>query len=229
MLKFEGSTLIFNGKRISPSVRTFSQMKGVLALPGLEGNFLPDAPLYYMYRAAAQFSSIRYDITRIPAVDLCGEHNKTYGHSHPGGWPEAYEVLEGSAHFLLQKMKGDSVDEVLLLSAKKGDCFLVPPGYGHITINPGKKELLMGNLVSGKFESDYSLFGQKQGACFYEMIDGKIVKNKNYAEGFAVRKESAVKFSSQFSCFAPFKGKTLLEAAKNFSDIEFLEKPETFC
>lgn len=229
MLKFEGNALLFNGKRIPPSIRTFSQMRSVLAHPELEGNFLPDAPLYYMYRQVGLFSSIRYDITRVLPVDLCGERNKTFGHSHPGGWPEAYEVLEGSAHFLLQKMKGDAVDEALLLAAKKGDCFLVPPGYGHITINPGKKELIMANLVSGKFESDYSLFEQKHGACFYEMSDGKIVKNRNYPDGFAVKREAAVKFSSQYKCFDPFRKKSLLEAAKNFAGIEFLEKPSTFC
>ena len=229
MLKFDGNIFLFNGKKITPSIRTFSQMKSVLAKPELEGDFLPDAPLYFMYRQAELFSSIRYDITRILAVDLCGEHNKTFGHSHPGSWPEAYEVLQGEAHFLLQKMKGDAVEEIHLLTAKKGDCFLVPPGYGHITINPGKKELLMGNLVSGKFESDYSLYEQRHGACIYEMDDGKVVKNKNYSDGFTVNKGSAVKFSSAYKCFEPFKKKTLLEAAKNFADIEFLEKPETFC
>lgn len=229
MLKFDGNLLLFNGKKITPSIRTFSQMKAVLADPDLEGNFLPDAPLYYMYRQAELFSSIRYDITRILPADLCGEMNKTYGHSHPGIWPEAYEVLEGNAHFLLQRASGNTVHEALLLSAKKGDCFLVPPGYGHVTINPGKKELIMGNLVSGKFESDYSLFEQKHGACIYEMTDGKIVKNRNYNDGFALKQETAVKFSSQYKCFEPFKKKSLLEAAKKFADIEFLEKPETFC
>ena len=84
MLKFDGNVLIFNGKKITPSIRTFSQMKSVLAHPELEGNFLPDAPLYFMYRQAELFSSIRYDITRIIPADLCGERNKTFGHSHPG-------------------------------------------------------------------------------------------------------------------------------------------------
>ena len=230
MLKFDGNALLFGSSRISPSVRTFSQMKSCLAHPGLEGNFLPDAPLYYMYREVEKFSSIRYDITRVLSVDLCGERNKTFGHSHPGGWPEAYEVLEGQAHFLLQKLSSSgTVESALLLSAKKGDCFLVPPGFDHITINSGKKELLMANLVSDRFQSDYSLFEQKHGACIYEMSDGKIVKNKNYSDGFTVKKESAVKFSEQYKCFEPFRKKTLLEAAKNFADIEFLEKPEKFC
>lgn len=229
MLKFDGNTLLFAGSKIAPSIRTFSQMMPVLLHPELEGNFLPDAPLYYMYREAKRFSSIRYDITRILPADLCGERNKTFGHTHPGGWPEAYEVLSGSAHFLLQKMKGDTVEEALLLSAKKGDCFLVPPGYGHVTINAGKTELLMANLVSDRFESDYSLFEKMEGACIYETSGGKMVKNRNYGDSFIVKKDSAMKFSSAYKRFEPFRKKTLLEAAKNFADIEFLEKPETFC
>src|SRR3989344_892208 len=227
MLKFDGSILLSGSKGIAPAIRTFSQMMPVLLHPELEGNFLPDAPLYFMYREVRKFSSIRYDITRILPVDLCGERNKTFGHTHPGGWPEAYEVLGGSAHFLLQKISSSgSVEEALLLSAKKGDCFLVPPGYGHVTINAGRTELLMANLVSDRFQSDYSLFESKHGACIYETSDGKTVKNKNYADGFAVKKDSAVKFSSAYKCFEPFRKKTLLEAAKNFADIEFLEKPE---
>ena len=230
MLKFDGNALLFAGSKIAPSIRTFSQMMPVLLHPELEGNFLLDAPLYFMYRQAEKFSSIRYDITRILPADLCGERNKTFGHTHPGGWPEAYEVLSGSAHFLLQKISASgSVEEALLLSAKKGDCFLVPPLYGHITINAGKTELLMANLVSDRFESDYSLFEQKRGACIYETSDGKIVKNRNYSDGFSIKKDSAVKFSSAYKCFEPFKKKSLLEAAKNFADIEFLEKPSTFC
>ena len=59
MLKFDGNILLFKGKKIAPSIRTFSQMKSVLAAPELEGNFLPDAPLYYMHRQAELFSSIR--------------------------------------------------------------------------------------------------------------------------------------------------------------------------
>ena len=232
-LKFVGDLLVFEGKEIAPSIRTLAQMRPVLAFPEKEGGLAPDTPLYFMYREAARFSRIRYDITRILARDICTERNKTFGHAHPPSpagtpWSEVYEVLSGEAHTLLQKVSQLGVEDAVLLTAKKGDCLIIPPGYGHVTINPGKKELLMANLVCDGFEADYSQFAQRRGACFYAMSGGKLVANKNYGNGYELRRESAVKFSSAFGCFAPFKKKGLLEAAKDRKTIEFLEKPETF-
>lgn len=233
MLKFEHGLLVFEGKKITPSVRTLAQMRQVLSCPEMDEDMAADAPLYYMYRQAALFSSIRYDITRILPLEICNEHNKTFGHVHPKSprgapWPEVYEVLEGEAHFLLQKVSQLGVEDAVLLSAKKGGCLLVPPYYGHVTINPGKKELVLANLVSGNFEADYSMFATRRGACFYEMSDGKLVKNKNYGTGFELRKAEAMEFSSAFACFKPFAKKSLLEAAKKWEDIEFLQNPEHF-
>ncbi|MCX8174760.1 MAG: hypothetical protein N3E51_00965 [Candidatus Micrarchaeota archaeon] len=230
---FEGAQLAFGGKKFSPSVRTFSQMREVLAFPERDCGLLPDAPLYYMYRQVKRFSSLRYDITRILPVNLCGERNKTFGHAHPpskdgAAWSELYEVLSGSCHFLLQKVSQLGVEDAVLLSAKKGDCFIVPPGYGHVTINAGRKELVMANLVCDGFEADYSLFSHRRGACFYELYSGKIVKNKNYGTGFFLRRMDAARFSRRYGVFAALEGKSILEAAKNFSDIEFLEKPHLF-
>ena len=233
MLKFDKDALVYEGKRIAPSIRTLGQMRQVLAYPEKDEDLPADMPLYFMYRQAEKFSAIRYDITRITAREVCGEFNKTFGHAHPKSpagtpWSEVYEILEGEAHFLLQKVSQLGVEDAVLLSAKKGDRFIIPPGYGHVTVNPGKKELLMANLVSGGFEADYSMFAQRRGACFYELAGGKLLKNKNYGEGFEIRRATAVKFSSAFGCFAPFAKKSLLEAAKDRRNIEFLERPETF-
>jgi glucose-6-phosphate isomerase len=185
-----------------------------------------------MYREAERFSSIRYDVTRIPALDLCGELNKTFGHVHPKnirgtGWPEAYEVLEGTAHFLMQKVGQLGVDDAILLLVKKGEAFLVPPNYGHITINAGKGDLVMGNLVSDRFQSDYSMFAQRRGGCYYETTEGKLVRNRNYGSGFELRQMGAREFSDAFGRYPPFSN-GLLPAAKDYDNIEFLEKPELF-
>ncbi len=232
-LDFEGNTLLFGGRRIPASVRTFSQMRPVLAHPGKECGIAPDEPVYYMYRAAGQFKTLRYDITRITPLDLCGERCKTYGHMHPKSqkgtsWPEAYEVLEGSAHFLLQRVNGLGVDDAVLLSAKKWDCLLIPPGYAHVTINPGKKDLMLANIVSDRFQADYSPFTQRRGACFYETTKGEIVRNRNYGLDFELRKDTAVRFSSAFARYAPFRKGGLLAAAKKWENISFLDRPEEF-
>lgn len=230
---FDGSALLFDGKRIAPSVRTFSQMRPVLANPEKECRIDPDEPAYYMYRAVETFKNLRYDITRITCLDLCGERCKTYGHAHPKNqkgttWPEIYEVIQGNAHFLLQRVNELGVDDAVLLSAKKGECLLIPPGYGHVTINAGKTELVLANLVSDRFEADYSAYTNRRGACFYENTKGEIVRNKNYGIDFELRKESAVKFSSAFAAFAPFKKSSILSAAKKWENISFLDRPEEF-
>lgn len=230
---FVGDTLVFEGESLSPACRKFADMRPVLAFPGKSCPLAPDTKTYFMYREVARFGHVRFDITRIPSIDLCGERNKTLGHSHPKSpkgafYSEAYEILDGNAHMLLQKVSQLGVEDAVMLSAKKGDRFLVPPGYGHVSINTGKKDLVMANLVSDTFQSDYSHYLLRRGGCFYETADGKIMRNKNYGTGFELRQAGAMEFSSAFGCFAPFMKKSLLSAAKDFKNIEFLVKPETF-
>ena len=230
--KFDDDSLEFSGRRIKPSVRHLVEMVPVLAAPKKETALPSDAPTYYMYRDVAHFGKVRYDVTRILSLDLCGERNKTLGHVHPRSpkgtpWSEVYEVLSGEAHFLLQKVSQLGVEDAVLLSAKKGECLLIPPGYGHVTINAGKRELVLGNLVSSGFDADYSGFLRLRGGCYYEMSDGKLVKNKNYGGDFELRQLRAPDFSSAFGSYAPFK-KGLLAAVKDPGNIEFLRKPEMF-
>jgi glucose-6-phosphate isomerase len=188
-----------------------------------------------MYREAEKLGNIRYDITRILSLDLCGEKNKTFGHVHPKSssnveWPEIYEVLSGKAHFLLQKSPFGEVEEALLLYAKKGDCVIIPPGFGHVTINAGKGDLVLANLVSCRFEADYSLFAKLKGGCIYEMADGTLVKNENYKGDFEAKKSKADEFSAQFKVFEPFsEGKIIEVARKSREKIEFLDRPQLFC
>jgi oxalate decarboxylase/phosphoglucose isomerase-like protein (cupin superfamily) len=83
------------------------------------------------------------------------EFVKTYGHYHPRvnpklryTYPEIYEVLDGDAHYLLQRALNDeSVDDVTLVKATRGDKVIVPPNYGHVTINPSERTLKMANWV----------------------------------------------------------------------------------
>ena len=230
--KFDDEALEFSGRKIKPSVRKLQEMAPVLATPKNDAGLATDTPTYYMYRDVAHFGKIRYDVTRLLSLDLCGERNKTLGHVHPSSakgtpWSEVYEVLSGEAHFLLQKLSQLGVQDAVLLSAKKGECLLIPPGYGHVTINAGKHDLVLGNLVSSDFDADYSQFLRMRGACYYEMHDGKLVKNRNYGGDFELRQLRAVDFSSAFGTYTPFK-KGLLEAVKKPEDIEFLRKPELF-
>jgi glucose-6-phosphate isomerase len=127
--------------------------------------------------------NLRYDLTVIPPRDLCGEWVKTKGHYHPDtpagvGYPEIYEVLEGSAHYLLQSR---GLDDIVMIEAREGDLVIIPPGYGHITINPARDTtLVMANIVSTAFESEYAEYETLHGAAYYEFSSGERKKNPHY-------------------------------------------------
>jgi len=181
---------------VTPAVRRLADVRDVLADPEAEG---PEE-LYYMYRdvgfeaekALWKPRSLRYDVTVIPPGSIGDEFMKTAGHYHPlvpgqsVAYPEVYEVLHGVAHYLLQRRKGDGleVDDVILVEAKAGDKVIMPPGYGHITINPGPEVLVMVNLVEGTFGSIYEPLRQTQGGAYYELReDGEAVFEENEEYG----------------------------------------------
>jgi glucose-6-phosphate isomerase, archaeal len=180
----------WRGSLPTPVVRDAGELEGVLATPGCPCS----GPVYYMYRDVARSEEdrqwlheqkIRFDITVIPPRDLCGEWMKTKGHYHPEspsgtGYPEIYDVLAGEAHYLIQTR--DCAD-VVMIAATTGDIVVVPPGYGHVTINPSRTDVLqMANLVSSAFQSDYLPYEHLRGAVFYEMTSGAFVKNPLYPQ-----------------------------------------------
>ena len=150
----------WEGELPQPAVRMIEEMRSVLADPQCESS----GSLYYMYRDLAKSDAdwtwlhhhnLWYDLTVIPSRSLCGEWVKTKGHYHPKnpagiGYPEIYEVLEGEALYLLQKQ---DLSYVVAVNASSGDKVLVPPDYGHITINRSNKTLKMANFVARDFSS----------------------------------------------------------------------------
>jgi glucose-6-phosphate isomerase len=184
----------WDGPLPPPQVRTIGEIRGVLRDPACECR----DPLYFMYRELAKSpedlewlrdQGLRYDLTVIPPRTLCGEYVKTKGHHHPPDpagvpYPEIYEVLEGEAHYLLQTR---SADEVRLVRAGPGDRVLIPPGFGHVSINPGRETLVMANIVSTRFESDYSVYEQFCGAACFELEGGELVQNPRYPSAADVR------------------------------------------
>ncbi|MDD1724930.1 MAG: glucose-6-phosphate isomerase [Methanospirillum sp.] len=173
----------------NPDVRSFTELRAVFADPECSCK----GQAYEMFRAVAKdeedrewlsANHIRYDVTRIPARIICGEWIKTKGHYHPlspdgVSYPEIYEVLEGDALYLLQKQ---DLSDLILVKAHSGDLVLIPPGYGHVTVNPSDKTLLMANLVSSSFTSDYLPFEKLRGAAYYLFSDGLIGKNTHYPD-----------------------------------------------
>ncbi len=155
-----------------------------------ESNIDDEEVLYYMFREVAKNEkdaeiirkyNLRHDITIIPPRIIGKEYVKTLGHVHVPDAPEIYYVIEGKAHFLMQKVEGLKVLDVYLVEAEAGDSVVIPSGYGHVTINPEDKTLIMGNWICRDVKGDYSMFKKLRGACYYELTEG-LVKNKNYEE-----------------------------------------------
>ena len=184
--------------KLTPDIRKLSDIKNVV----YDQKWLKtagDFNIYYMYRGLEEKDSLRYDITVVPAIMIGKEFNKTKGHFHIGNMQETYTVLEGEAIYLMQKIKEQEVEDVYAVMAKKGDSIIIPPGYGHITINPSKTdELKMANWISCNCKSDYSFFEKMQGACYYYVLQpdsGKAgwIKNKNYKDAPELRFEEPLK------------------------------------
>jgi len=179
----------FDLTKIQPDVRKLSDMREVI----FDKEWLKsadNAELYFMYRGLENNGELRYDITVIPAKMLGKEFNKTKGHFHIGKFQEVYTVIEGNAIYLMQKKNGEGkIEDTYFVEAKKGDSIIIPPFYGHITINPSEtNSLKMANWISENCKSDYSFFVEKQGACYYYTKEGWI-KNENYKNVPELRSE----------------------------------------
>jgi glucose-6-phosphate isomerase len=164
---------------IKPDIRFLNDMKEVIC-DKKWAETAPNFELYYMYRGVKKKDGLRYDITVIPPCMLGKEFVKTKGHGHAGAYGEVYIVLAGQALYLLQKYAGNKIEDVYAVKAKKGEIVVIQPYYGHITINPSKKETLKeANWVCEACQNVYDSFIKKEGACYYFTTRGWI-KNKKY-------------------------------------------------
>lgn len=178
-----------------PGIRRLQDMRGLL----LDRQAAGIDELYYMYRDIAldhdrdliRQKGLRYDITVIVPGTLGLEYVKTAGHYHPEKpgtgltYPEVYEVLHGRAHYLLQRPHPEQpgqLDTVILIAAKPGDKVLIPPHFGHITINPGDDYLIMSNWVAAEFSSIYEPMSEVGGGAYFEIYTeegSEFVPNQN--------------------------------------------------
>ncbi len=195
-----GSRLLAGGEEIKSEIRGLNDLKSVLMKPeSLE----KDDIAYVMYRDLPPLrdSSIRLDVTVIPPWNVGGELAKTKGHYHlplDGKLlPEVYYVHSGRAIFLLQK-KGASIYEIedfILIEAGAGRYIIVPPGYGHVSVNAGADMLVMSNLIHRRVIPDYGPYEMTRGAAYYVTSDG-LVRNPRYTKAPEPVYEEGLKYSS---------------------------------
>jgi glucose-6-phosphate isomerase, archaeal len=140
---------------------------------------------YYMYNGVYLQSDaprlagvpMRYELTLIPAHRLNREFVKTCGHLHttePASgltYAEIYEVLVGTAHFFFQTLDlaGPDATQALYVEAQAGDKVIIPPGFDHLTINPGPGPLLFSDVISLEARGIYERYRASRGAAYLEV------------------------------------------------------------
>ena len=229
--------LEFGGKRVKPGIRRLYDMKDVI----YDREWLSRADnfdLYYMYRELSlsrndalimKEHGLRYDITVIPPNMMGCEYVKTAGHYHPNlpgtniTYPEIYEVLNGEAEYMIQKPDNDKIKDVILIKAKPGDKVIIPPGYGHLTINTSNKVLKMSNWVARDFGSIYSPIKEKGGGAYFILKD-RIVKNPGYEEVPEIR----IIKPANLKEIGIDRTKEMYGLVRNIRKLEFLTKPQKY-
>jgi len=202
----DGGRLLFGRglPAVEPSLRPWEELRPVLKDPG----GCPEGTAYLMYRDICwpehrellQEHRLRYDLTVIPAGRAGREPVRTHGHYHaraPGGdltYPELYQVVCGDAWFLLQRPGPAGAREVVVLRGRAGQYVLVPPGYGHVTVNVGRTTLVIANWVERHFPSSFSEMRARGGAA-YHVLEGpsglELVPNPAYGDPVPLRVRDA--------------------------------------
>lgn len=175
----EGLTCSGSGKKFA------GQMKNLLAtrLPFDEQEQVYEAYrdiIFEKDRSLFNKYDFRYDITVILPGEINGECKKTSGHYHGSiskqafTYPEVYQVLEGVTAFVLQKVKDfekpdqDSIVEDLKVAiVKAGESIIIPPFYGHCSINIGNGPLLFSNLAVVSCPLYYEPIQSRHGLSIY--------------------------------------------------------------
>ncbi len=229
--------LEFGGRRREPDIRRLYDMSDVI----YDKNWLKSAEnidLYYMYRELFLSRSdqeklseqgLRYDITIIPPRMLGVEYVKTAGHYHPvvpGSdvtYPEIYEVLEGEALYLLQKQ---NLSDVVAVSAFAGDKVLIPPDYGHITINRSNNTLKMANFVARDFSSLYEPYRKLGGGAYFFTRDGWL-KNERSPEAAELRRIDAPD-STKLRRLGMAKSREMYPLLREKGRLDYLVHPDKY-
>jgi len=223
-IELVGYNLFVDGKAHPRTTRNLREMKKTLLRYSEEfGNV--DA--YYMYRNVYKAGEMRFDITVIPTIQFGDEYPKTHGHYHPKSedglaYPEIYQVLRGSATFIMQKRNRDGSVDAMIVKAGEGDVILIPPGYGHVTVNDGSDPLVLSNLVYDRFDSLYREYAENQGAAYYYLSDGQFVQNANYI----IRRSERIDAKTLAATYGFSCKDILVEFDGQPEKFTFLEKPK---
>lgn len=214
----------------------------------------PRRELYRVYRDLTRLAhkqafrdfGVQYDLTLIPPGKIGEEFVRTRGHYHATkagtavAFPEVYEVVLGRTLMLLQSADPPDFErlrEIYLVEMRRGEKLVIPPGFGHVAINPGEEVLVLSNLQARANRPIYEPYEAHGGPGYFVVespelkISGALelneesVPNLNYKQVPALihrRPRDLPQFELRSSLPVYFT------ATQDLSSLDFLINPENY-
>jgi glucose-6-phosphate isomerase len=188
-------------RRPEYATRSFEALAPILEDPdSIKG--MEQSIIYWMFRNSGHLGdehmvsqyALRYDMSVFRQRQFGMELMKTSGHYHPDMWlggpsyPELYEVPYGTAIFLMQEVDDIyagpdkvQVKNCIALVCEQGQKAIMPPNFGHVTLNPNpKKALITTNWVCSSFASVYGGAEICRGFSWFRTEDRGWIENPHY-------------------------------------------------
>jgi glucose-6-phosphate isomerase len=182
---------------VKAQVREFSSMKNYLKDPQAQ---FGRRDVYHIYRDVSleadaeriRTAGVQYDLTVIPPGMIGDEFVKTIGHYHPYKpgtavrYPEVYEVIHGQVFWILQRPSEDfeRLEEVYLIRGGRGSKLVVPPSFGHVSVNPTDEVLVLSNWQPRGLEPLYESYETHNGAAYYVTRSERLSKTGSTSTNF---------------------------------------------
>ncbi len=166
--------------------RTLHDLEPFLASVESRAATGPNPVVYTVYRdvrrpgdeATLRNAGLRFDLTVIAAGATIGrrEFSRTAGHYHappPAGgapFPEVYEVVAGRAYWLIQRPESDDpavLEEIYAVEAGPSEKAVMPPGFGHVSVNAFSGPLVLANWVAADVGYDYEPYRRLRGGGYW--------------------------------------------------------------
>lgn len=224
-----------------------AKMQGLLAC---EKDLPMEEPFYDVYRGIAfpedvellKKNEYRYDITIIMPGQVNGECKKTSGHYH--GWnsektntyAEVYEVIKGTALYILQKSDNFDaenpadvrVNDLIFATVHEGETILIPPNYGHCSVNIGEGPLVFSNLAYVPCPVNYAPVKYFHGMSYYVTKENGEVRLKLNDRYIDVPKPKFATVKENPALGIKFGLPVYKSYRENPGAFEFLGKPDKY-
>lgn len=192
-----------------------------------------EAVQYWMYndvcaradRSVWDNRAVQYELTLVLPHALGSECSKTLGHIHNAGYrrtktfPEIFEVLAGTAYFLVYTLSPKKRDASRCgwVKAEQGEQIIMPPNVFHLSINAGDEPLVFADVISKRAHGIYDEVRGTHGAPYWFTLNHKWVRNPAFRRAAPLNQLTHLKRRARF-----------VERNEEPLYTEFVRAPEAF-